>query len=54
MLTLKCDNELMRTPRLAFAFFAAAILFSIVREWAVPVACMRPIPEQVAPISSSR
>jgi hypothetical protein len=27
--------------RLAFAFFALAILFSMVREWSAPVACVR-------------
>jgi hypothetical protein len=27
--------------RLAFALFAAAILFSIVREWRAPVGCLR-------------
>ena len=26
---------------LIFAFFAATILFAIVREWNVPVACLR-------------
>ena len=31
----------MRKNYLAFAFFAAAILFSMVREWAVPSACLR-------------
>jgi len=29
--------------RLAFALFAAAILFSMVREWNAPVACARTI-----------
>jgi len=27
--------------RLAFALFAAAILFSMVREWSAPIACAR-------------
>jgi hypothetical protein len=27
--------------RLIFAFFAAAILFVVVREWSAPVACLR-------------
>lgn len=31
----------MRTNRLTLAFFAAAILFSMVREWGAPVACAR-------------
>ncbi len=31
----------MRDRRLAFAFFAAAILFSIIREWSAPTACAR-------------
>jgi hypothetical protein len=34
----------MRTRRLSFAVFAAAILFSMVREWGgAPVACARMI-----------
>jgi hypothetical protein len=33
----------MRVNRLAFALFAAAILFSVVREWSVPAACARTI-----------
>jgi hypothetical protein len=33
--------------RLAFAFFAAAILFSMVREWSAPIACPR-FPAHVA------
>ena len=33
----------MRTNRLAFALFAAAILFSMVRKWSAPVACTRTI-----------
>jgi hypothetical protein len=31
----------MRARSLAFAFFAAAILFSMIREWSAPVACAR-------------
>jgi len=31
----------MRTNRLVFALFAAAILFSMVREWSAPAACAR-------------
>jgi hypothetical protein len=27
--------------RFIFALFAAAILFSVVREWSAPVACLR-------------
>ena len=34
------DNESMRR-RLVFAFFAAAVLFSMVREWRAPIACPR-------------
>jgi hypothetical protein len=34
--------EAMRT-RLIFAFFAVAILFSMVREWSAPVSCARTI-----------
>lgn len=30
------------TPHLAFVFFAAALLLSIVREWSTPVACPLP------------
>jgi hypothetical protein len=31
----------MRNKGLVFALFAAAILFSMVREWNAPVACAR-------------
>ena len=31
----------MRNRTLAFAFFAAAILFSMVREWGAPSTCPR-------------
>jgi hypothetical protein len=31
----------MVNRRIVFAFFAAAILFSMVREWKAPVACAR-------------
>jgi len=46
--------EGMRTNRLAFALFAAAILFSMVREWSAPVACERSIllPPSSASLSS--
>jgi hypothetical protein len=30
---------LLRNRRLVLTFFAAAILFSMVREWSAPVAC---------------
>jgi hypothetical protein len=33
----------MPANRLVFAFFAAAILFSMVREWNAPAACARTI-----------
>ncbi len=33
----------MKNGRLTLAFFAAAILFSMVREWSAPVACARSI-----------
>jgi hypothetical protein len=33
----------MRTNRFIFAIFAAAILFSMVREWSAPVSCARSI-----------
>jgi hypothetical protein len=33
----------MRTKRLIFALFSAAILFSMVREWSAPVACARAV-----------
>jgi hypothetical protein len=32
----------MRSRTLVFAFFAAAMLFSVVREWNAPAACPRP------------
>jgi hypothetical protein len=31
----------MAPRRLTFIFFATAILFSMVREWSAPVACVR-------------
>jgi hypothetical protein len=31
----------MRSRTVVFAFFAAAMLFSLVREWSAPVACPR-------------
>lgn len=31
----------MRSRALVFALFAAAMLFSMVREWNAPVACQR-------------
>ncbi|MGA2978493.1 MAG: hypothetical protein ABSD76_02770 [Terriglobales bacterium] len=31
----------MRSRALVFAFFAAAMLFSVVREWSAPVSCPR-------------
>jgi hypothetical protein len=31
----------MRSRTLAFAFFAAAMLFSVVQEWSAPSACPR-------------
>jgi hypothetical protein len=33
----------MRNSRLIFAFFAVAILFSMVREWNAPASCPRGI-----------
>jgi hypothetical protein len=30
------------TNRIVFIVFAAAMLFSMVREWSAPVACLRP------------
>jgi hypothetical protein len=35
--------EVMRNNRFAFALFAAAILFSMVREWNAPVTCVRSV-----------
>ncbi|MFI5114628.1 MAG: hypothetical protein ACHP7J_05735 [Terriglobales bacterium] len=32
----------MRQRALIFAVFAAAMLFSIVREWSAPAGCLRP------------
>jgi hypothetical protein len=31
----------MSNRKLVFAVFAAAILFSTIREWSAPVACLR-------------
>jgi hypothetical protein len=41
----------MQSRRLALAFFAAAILFSMVREWNAPVTCVRSV---LAPSASYR
>lgn len=36
------DNEIdMRSRTLVFAVFAAAMLFSMVREWSAPLGCPR-------------
>jgi hypothetical protein len=35
--------EMMRKNHLIFCLFAAAVLFSMVREWSAPVACSRSI-----------
>jgi hypothetical protein len=35
--------EAMKSNRVMFVLFAAAILFSMVREWSAPVACARKI-----------
>jgi hypothetical protein len=37
------DVNRMRMPSraLVFAFFAAALLFSVVREWSAPASCPR-------------
>jgi hypothetical protein len=35
------DVNRMRSRVLVFAFFAAAMLFSVVREWSVPASCPR-------------
>jgi hypothetical protein len=44
----------MTKNRLAFAFFAAAILFSMVREWSVPVSCLRTLLIPPAPAARRR
>jgi len=44
----------MRTKRLIFAFFAAAILFSMVREWSAPAACARTLFVSSAAAAASR
>jgi hypothetical protein len=31
----------MKNNRLAFALFAAAVLFSMIREWSAPAVCPR-------------
>jgi len=33
----------MKNNRLIFALFAAAILFSVMHEWTLPVTCVRPL-----------
>jgi hypothetical protein len=32
----------MSNRKLVFAVFAAAILFSVIREWSAPAGCLRP------------
>jgi hypothetical protein len=44
----------MGRNRFIFALFAAAILFSMVREWRAPTACMRTIFLSSAPAAPSR
>jgi hypothetical protein len=44
----------MQANRLVFAFFAAAILFSMVREWSAPAACARAMLAPSAPPIRSR
>jgi hypothetical protein len=41
--TMRETIEAMRSQRLTFVFFAAAILFSMVREWNAPATCTRSI-----------
>jgi len=36
-----CDDLKMRSRTLVFVFFAATMLFSIVREWSAPTGCLR-------------
>jgi hypothetical protein len=43
----------MPKQRFIFVLFAAAILFSVVREWSAPVACVRAILPSIA-VTSSR
>jgi hypothetical protein len=37
------ELKLMRRNGFVFAFFAAAILFSMVREWNAPASCLRSV-----------
>jgi len=48
------DNRMMRSNRKFLALFAAAILFSMVREWSAPVACARANFPVSAPVVHSR
>jgi len=36
-----CDDSKMRSRTFVFVFFAATMLFSIVREWSAPTGCLR-------------
>jgi hypothetical protein len=36
----------MKNNRLVFALFAAAVLFSMMREWSAPLACARIVIDQ--------
>lgn len=38
----------MNNNRFIFALFAAAILFSVIHEWSLPVACIRPVLARLA------
>ena len=42
----------MRDRTLAFAFFAAAILFSMVREWGAPSTCPRIVVDRTPPLQT--
>jgi hypothetical protein len=44
----------MRQNRLVMAVFAAAILFSMVREWNAPVTCARVVSTSAAAVPSRR
>jgi hypothetical protein len=43
------NNDSLAKPAPVFIFFAAAILFSVVREWSAPIACARILIDRTHP-----
>jgi hypothetical protein len=45
---LMMQKAFSTSRRMMFAFFAAGILFAMLREWNTPVACLRPVTHTAA------